>query len=112
MPQGRPGEGGVLSVESLICGARGAAGAWFAARDPFVEHTAAAAAGAGGGPGGSPPPPPAALTLELAWSDVVGVDFRWPLTEDARLVLEAARVTKRVFGSVSPINPCCYCKMI
>lgn len=41
------------------------------------------------------------LAFEIRWSDIVGVDFKWPLTEDARLVLEAAVLSKRVFASVS-----------
>jgi hypothetical protein len=46
------------------------------------------------------------LSFELAWSNIVGIDFKWPLTEDARLVFEATTLTKRVFDSVST---CCMC---
>lgn len=40
-----------------------------------------------------------------AWRDVVGLDYAARLMEDARLVLEARALAKRVFASVRSHNP-------
>ena len=40
------------------------------------------------------------MAFEVAWADVVGMDYAARLMEDARLVLEARSLAKRVFASV------------
>jgi hypothetical protein len=42
------------------------------------------------------------MAFEAAWGDVLGMDYQARLMEDARLVLEARHVAKRVFPSVRP----------
>lgn len=42
------------------------------------------------------------MAFEVAWGDVVGMDYASRLMEDTRLVLEARSVAKRVFASVRP----------
>ncbi|KAJ9533294.1 hypothetical protein QJQ45_026339, partial [Haematococcus lacustris] len=37
------------------------------------------------------------VALEIQWSDLQGMDYSCPLHADGRLVLEASRVTKRIF---------------
>lgn len=60
-------------------------------KNPFADHTQ------------EPDQDTSVLTFEVNWSNIVGMDFKWPLTEDPRLVLEAAVMSKRVFRSVSAL---------
>lgn len=72
----------------LAC-ARNYAALWLRHKNPFIDHTQ------------EPSGDTAVLTFEVAFADVVGMDFRWPLTDEPRLVLEASCLCKRVFHSVS-----------
>lgn len=47
------------------------------------------------------------LAFELEWADIVGIDYRWQLVQDARLVLEAKTIVKRVFQTVRSIAAAC-----
>lgn len=58
-------------------------------KNPFVDHAQ------------HPDRDGSVLTFEINWSSIVGMDFKWPLTDDPRLVLEAAVMSKRVFDTVS-----------
>lgn len=40
------------------------------------------------------------VALEVEWVHIVGIDYKCPLHEDARLVLEVKRMTKRSFHTV------------
>lgn len=113
-PQARSSSGGSLSVNAVLAYARNYAALRLRHKNPFVDHLsqdAAAGVAAGGAPssgsgsGSSGGTAHSAqqqqvLTFEVGFADVVGLDFRWPLTEEPRLVLEAACLCKRVFDSV------------
>jgi hypothetical protein len=45
--------------------------------------------------------PAVVVAFEVAWTDVVGMDYLSRLMEPTRLVLEARHLGKRVFASVS-----------
>lgn len=87
--QARSSNAGSLSVNAVLACARNYAALWLRHKNPFIDHTT------------EPSDDTAVLTFEVAFSEVVGMDFRWPLTDEPRLVLEAACVCKRVFDSVS-----------
>jgi hypothetical protein len=80
-----------VSLNALLCWVRSQVSLWLRHKNPFVDHTQA------------PHSDTSVLTFEVGWEDVVGMDFSWRLTEDARLVLEAAHVAKRVFHDVSKV---------
>ncbi|EFJ51037.1 hypothetical protein VOLCADRAFT_103675 [Volvox carteri f. nagariensis] len=44
--------------------------------------------------------PQQVVALEINWSSIVGVDYRCPLHDDGKLVLEARQVVKRCFKTV------------
>ena len=44
---------------------------------------------------------PGVVAFEVAWCDVVGMDYMSRLMEDTRLVLEARHLAKRVFATVT-----------
>lgn len=44
------------------------------------------------------------VALEVEWSAVAGIDFMFLLHADARLVLEARHVTKRLFNSMEDVK--------
>ena len=44
------------------------------------------------------------VALEVEWSAVAGIDFTFLLHADARLVLEARHVTKRLFNSMEDVK--------
>lgn len=87
--QGHQSSAGSLSVNAVLACARNYAGLWLRHKNPFIDHTQ------------EPSGDTAVLAFEVAFSDVVGMDFSWPLTQEPRLVLEAACMCKRVFDSVS-----------
>lgn len=86
--QANSSSGGSLSVNAVLACARNYAALWLRHKNPFIDHTQ------------EPAGDSAVLTFEVSFSNVVGMDFRWPLTEEPRLVLEAACLCKRVFDSV------------
>ena len=86
--QARRSNGGSLSVNAVLACARNYAALWLRHKNPFIDHTP------------EPSGDTAVLTFEVAFSEVVGLDFRWPLTDEPRLVLEASCLCKRVFESV------------
>lgn len=92
--QARSSNAGSLSVNAFLACARNQAALWLRHKNPFIDHTQQ--------PGGDT----AVLTFEVAFSEVVGMDFRWPLTDEPRLVLEASCLCKRVFESVRPRRLC------
>lgn len=61
-------------------------------KNPFVDHSS------------NPIRDESVLAFELAWADVVGFDHSARLMKDARLVLEAKHLLKRVFASVSGLG--------
>lgn len=79
---------GNLSVNAVLAHAHGWAARWLRHKNPFIDHADPASTDA------------AVLSFEVAFCDVVGVDFKWMLTETPRLVLEASILRKRVFNSV------------
>eukprot|EP00775_Hariotina_reticulata_P009853 gene9853-10012_t len=81
-----------LSVNNVLWRLVGCTSGWLKHRNPFCDHAVAA-----------PSATAQVLSFELTWSNIVGIDFKWPLTEDARLVLEATSLTKRVFDSVEDV---------
>lgn len=87
-PQGAQ-QDNALSVNGLLCRVRNQVSLWLRHKNPFVDHTP------------QPDRDTSVLTFEISWADIVGIDFKWPLTEDARLVLEASLMAKRVFDNVS-----------
>lgn len=78
-----------MSLNALLCWLRSQVSLWLRHKNPFVDHVQA------------PHSDTSVLAFEVRWADVVGMDFAWRLTEDARLVLEAATLAKRVFSDVS-----------
>lgn len=90
--QAHDSSAGSLSVNAVLACARNYAALWLRHKNPFIDHTQ------------EPSGDTAVLTFEVAFSDVVGMDFRWPLTVEPRLVLEASCLCKRVFNSVSYIR--------
>ncbi|GFR43621.1 hypothetical protein Agub_g4720, partial [Astrephomene gubernaculifera] len=44
------------------------------------------------------------VALEIEWSSVVGIDYRCPLHDDGKLVLEARQVVKRCFKTVEDVR--------
>lgn len=52
------------------------------------------------------------VAIEIDWKDVCGLNYHNPLCMDGRLVIEAARLTKRQFTNVrfelqsAPLQPC------
>ncbi|WIA16460.1 hypothetical protein OEZ85_013144 [Tetradesmus obliquus] len=77
-----------VSLNALLCWLRSQVSLWLRHKNPFVDHVQA------------PHSDTSVLAFEVRWADVVGMDFAWRLTEDARLVLEAATLAKRVFSDV------------
>jgi hypothetical protein len=86
--QAHNSSGGSLSVNAVLACARNYAALWLRHKNPFIDHTQ------------EPSGDTAVLTFEVPFADVVGMDFRWPLTDEPRLVLEASCLCKRVFHSV------------
>ena len=49
------------------------------------------------------------VAFEIKWEDICGLNYHNPLCNDGRLVMEAAKLTKRQFLTVSTHKPCAYC---
>ena len=48
------------------------------------------------------------VSLEIDWKDICGLNYYNPLCNDGRVVIEAAKLTKRQFASVSLVQlQCC-----